>query len=65
MGTMTPELFIAWVQTRYQLPNKTASVKKAAELIRTREITIWQWLRGARKASPSMVLLMELVARHY
>ncbi|MBS5508337.1 MAG: hypothetical protein KHX31_06850 [Akkermansia sp.] len=62
---MTPELFIAWVQTRYQLPNKTASVKKAAELIRTREITIWQWLRGARKASPSMVLLMELVARHY
>lgn len=62
---MTPEKFIAWVQERYQLPNKTASVKKAAELIRTGEVTIWQWLGGTRKASPSMVLLMELVTRYY
>lgn len=62
---MTIQDFLDWVQTRYQLPNKTASVKKAAELIRTREITIWQWLKGTRKASPSMVLLMELVTRYY
>lgn len=62
---MTIQDFVDWVQTRYQLPNKTAAVKKAAELLRNGEITIWQWLRGTRKASPSMVLLMELVARYY
>lgn len=62
---MSIQEFLDWVQARYQLPNKTAAVKKAAELLRSREITIWQWLRGARKASPSMVLLMELVARYY
>lgn len=62
---MSIQEFLDWVQARYQLPNKTAAVKKAAELLRSREITIWQWLRGTRKASPSMVLLMELVARYY
>ena len=62
---MSIQEFLDWVQARYQLPNKTAAVKKAAELLRSRGITIWQWLRGTRKASPSMVLLMELVARYY
>lgn len=62
---MTAESYIDWVQSRYQLPNRTAAVKKGAELMRASEITVWQWLRGARKASPSMLLLMELICRYY
>lgn len=57
--------FIVWVQSRYQLSNRTAAVKKAAVLLKTGEITIWQWLSGARKVSDSMLLLMDLIARYY
>lgn len=62
---MSIQNFLAWVQNRYQLANRTASVVKAAELMRVKEITVWQWVRGVRNASPSMLLLMELIARYY
>lgn len=50
--------FINWVQSKYTLPNRTTAVKKAAELMKVREITIWQWLRGARQPDASKILLM-------
>ena len=58
---MTTQEFVIWVQTRYQLRNHTAAVKKAAELLLTGENTVWQWLSGKRKTSKSMLLLMELL----
>lgn len=60
----SPKDFIDWVRGRYGLRNKTASVKKAAELLKAEEITVWQWLKGARRPSPSMLLLMKLVSSH-
>lgn len=60
----SPKDFIDWVRGRYGLRNKTASVKKAAELLKVEEITVWQWLKGARRPSPSMLLLMKLVFSH-
>lgn len=55
---MTTKEFLDWVQERYCLTNRTSSVKKAAELMKVREITIWQWLRGARQPDASKILLM-------
>ncbi len=55
---MNPQEFVDWVQERYCLTNRTSSVKKAAELIRVREITVWQWLRGTRQPDSSKILLM-------
>lgn len=60
----SPKDFIDWVRGRYGLRNKTASVKKAAELLKVEEITVWQWLKGVRRPSPSMLLLMKLVFSH-
>lgn len=41
------------------------NVKKAAELMKVKEITVWQWIKGARQVSPSMLLLMEFIASVY
>lgn len=60
---MTAQEFITWTQTRFHLPNRSAAVRKAAEVMRTGENTIWQWLSGKRKTSESMLLLMELIIR--
>lgn len=62
---MTVQEFVDWVQSNYKLPTHTAAVKKAAELMKTGETTIWQWLSGKRKTSQSMLLLMDLIARYY
>lgn len=48
-----------------KLPDKPAAVKKAAELMKVKEITVWEWMKGARQVSPSMLLLMEFIASIY
>lgn len=55
---MTTQEFLDWVQECYRLANRTSAVKKAAELMRVREITVWQWLRGTRQPDSSKILLM-------
>lgn len=62
---MTIFYFLDWVQEKYQLPNMTSAVKKAAEVMRVGERTVWQWRNGERKVSQSMLLLMELIIRYY
>lgn len=57
--------FVSWVQADYRLPDKPAAVKKAAELMKVKEITVWEWMKGARQVSPSMLLLMEFIASIY
>lgn len=57
--------FVSRVQADYRLPDKPAAVKKAAELMKVKEITVWQWIKGARQVSPSMLLLMEFIASVY
>lgn len=51
--------FINWVQSKYTLPNRTTAVKKTAELIKAGENTVWQWLKGKRKTSPTILQSME------
>lgn len=57
--------FVSWVQADYRLPDKPAAVKKAAELMKVKEITVWEWMKEARQVSPSMLLLMEFIASIY
>lgn len=57
--------FVSRVQADYRLPDKPAAVKKAAELMKVKEITVWEWMKGARQVSPSMLLLMEFIASIY
>lgn len=33
---------VSWVQADYRLPDKSAAVKKAAELMKVKEITVWE-----------------------
>lgn len=62
---MSPQEFVDWIQTHDPLiTSKTGAVKKAAQMLRVTEMAVWQWLRGGRKTSPSMQLLMELIVRH-
>lgn len=61
---MTAQVFLDWVQSRHSLPSKTSAVRKAAQILRVSEITIWKWLKGEPQVSPSMLLLMEMVMRH-
>lgn len=56
---------VSRVQADYRLPDKPAAVKKAAGLMEVKEITVWQWMKGARQVSPSMLLLMEFIASIY
>ena len=51
--------FINWVQSKYTLPNRTTAVKKTAEIMKAGENTVWQWLKGKRKASPTILQFME------
>lgn len=53
---------VSRVQADYRLPGKPAAVKKAAGLMKVKEITVWQWIKGARQVSPSMLLPMEFTA---
>lgn len=61
---MTTQEFLDWVQECYRLTNRTSSVKKAAELMRVREITVWQWLRGTRQPDSSKILLMRYIVAY-
>ncbi|WP_404838637.1 hypothetical protein [Akkermansia sp. BCRC 18949] len=56
--------FIAWVQARYQLANKTSAVKKASQILRVSETIVWKWLSGKTESPASTVLLMEMIMRH-
>lgn len=56
--------FIAWVQARCQLANKTSAVKKASQILRVSDILVWKWLGGKSDATASMLLLMEMIMRH-
>lgn len=57
--------FASRVQADCRLPDKPAAVKKAAELMKVKEITVRQWIKRARQVSPSMLLLMEFTASIY
>lgn len=64
---MTAQEFIDWVQTANNLPNPTQAVKRAAQMMRVTEDTVWKWL-NAKKPRPTpeyMQLLMELLHEKY
>lgn len=64
---MTAQEFIDWVQTANNLPNPTKAVKRAAQMMRVTEDTIWKWL-NAKKTRPTpeyMQLLMDLLHEKY
>lgn len=64
---MTAQDFIDWVQTANNLPNPTQAVKKAAQMMRVTEDTIWKWL-NTKKPRPTpdyMQLLMKLLYEKY
>lgn len=64
---MTAQEFIDWVQTANNLPNPTQAVKRAAQMMRVTEDTVWKWV-NAKKPRPTpeyMQLLMELLHEKY
>lgn len=63
---MNTQEFVDWIQSHdHLITSKTGAVKKAAQMLRVTEMSVWQWLRGNRKTSPSMQLLMELLVEKY
>lgn len=61
---MTAQEFISWIQTANNLPNLTQAVKRAAQMMRVTEDTIWKWL-NTKKSPEYMQLLMELLHEKY
>lgn len=61
---MTAQEFIDWLQTANNLPNPTQAVKRAAQMMRVTEDTIWKWL-NTKKSPEYMQLLMELLHEKY
>lgn len=61
---MTAQEFIDWVQKRYQLPNQSQSIAKAAAIMKITENSIYKWRKGEREMLPSMEKLMTLIVEN-
>lgn len=62
---MTIQEFLDWIYKTYELKNPYDAVKKAMELLKVTEMSIYHWRNGKRKLQPYMQQLIILTIENH
>ncbi|PNC21300.1 hypothetical protein CXU19_13365 [Akkermansia muciniphila] len=62
---MTIQEFLDWIYKTYELKNPYDAVKKATELLKVTEMSIYHWKNGKRKLQPYMQQLIILTIENH
>lgn len=62
---MTIQEFLDWIYKTYELKNPYDAVKKAMELLKVTEMSIYHWKNGKRKLQPYMQQLISLTIENH
>lgn len=62
---MTIQEFLDWIYITYELKNPYDAVKKAMELLKVTEVSIYHWKNGKRKLRPYMQQLMAVTIENH
>lgn len=62
---MTIQEFLDWIYKTYELKNPYDAVKKAMELLKVTEMSIYHWKNGKRKLQPYMQQLISVTIENH